>query len=282
VIGGAFKAQLSHKIRLLWEDPDKIFSKISYICLFGTAIGSLAWLNSRAIIQFLVGLADSAPIGSGATLISSRIVSVLPGDYFNSSLLIASYCELFVISPLAAYLFIDYFRKKRSQASRKNTGNIPDKGQPNHPTNGRKKRCYLILSIPLLTTCWMLGIAFSYLVTLPAIIHFVFASKSLIPALDYIRVLIRLGFYTSLCFEIPAFLFLLAASRLTTWERMRRWWVRALVVSIVIAVLMVPDFEPISITIVSLLIYGVYWLGIAAARFGANKFIPKPGEIASN
>lgn len=282
VIAGALKAQLRHKTKLLWDDKVEIFERFGLTCLIGVLTVVPIWLGSRTLIQILLDLADNSVMSSTTSLISKRVVSLSINDYFFSTVYLAFYGEMLFASPLAAFLIIDFFNKKRSQIARKESAKPIAESKSEPAPKGEKRSLFPLLTIPVLTACWIFGIAFSYFVTFPAAIRYFFAPEPVISSLHFVAILGKLACLTGLCFEIPGFIFFLATSKLVSWKVMLRWWVRALFASIVIAAIMVPSFEPLIVAIASLLIFGLYWLGIAAARFGANKFKAALGEVSSN
>ena len=77
----------------------------------------------------------------------------------------------------------------------------------------------------------------------------------------------KVMFWSGLVFELPIFMFLLAKIKVVTWRKLASFWKWALVLSLVAAAFITPSPELFSQAIISIPVYGLFWLGVLFARF---------------
>ncbi|MBN9386434.1 MAG: twin-arginine translocase subunit TatC [Chloroflexi bacterium] len=130
----------------------------------------------------------------------------------------------------------------------------------------------LVFFIPLVALFFLGGVAFAYYLVLPPAIHFFLTvgqgQFEALPSIKpYVALLAKVMFWSGLVFELPMIMFLLAKIRLVTWQRMVKFWKWALVLSLVAAAFITPSPEIFSQAIISIPVYGLFWLGVLFARF---------------
>ncbi len=136
----------------------------------------------------------------------------------------------------------------------------------------RSIRRSLIYFIPLVAIFFLAGIAFAYYLVLPSAVRFLlgFGSDLFVTTPDvkiYINLMSKIMFWSGLVFELPIFLFLLAKIKVVTWRKLAGFWKWALVLSLIAAAFITPSPDLFSQAIISIPVFGLFWLGVLFARF---------------
>ena len=123
------------------------------------------------------------------------------------------------------------------------------------------------------TFFFALGITFGYLVLSPLSLQF-FAnfqiSSSIVNEFDisrYFSQLITLTFGAGLLFELPVVVFVLAKLGLVTGDFLQKSWRYAIVVILVLAAVITPGTDPLSLVVMSLPLALLYQFSIVLTRF---------------
>ena len=137
----------------------------------------------------------------------------------------------------------------------------------------KKERRWVLLSIPAATILFVSGVAFTYLVMLPAAIPFLvsFLGIQTIPRIsNYIEFVTNLLFWVGVCFELPLAAFLLAKLKLISGKMLLRQWRIALVLIAILAAFVTPTGDPINMGLLMLPLLGLYFLSILLASIASK------------
>ena len=139
-----------------------------------------------------------------------------------------------------------------------------------------KERRYISRIVTYTTLCFLSGVAFSYFIMLPYMLQF-FASfgttsiQNLISVNEYISFVLQLVLLSGLIFELPMVAYFLARFGLLTPAFMRHYWRHAIVFILIVAAVVTPTTDPITMTVFSLPIIALYEVSIWVAAVGQRK-----------
>ena len=122
---------------------------------------------------------------------------------------------------------------------------------------------WVIMAIPLATLLFVIGVAFSYFVMLPAAIPFLtnFLGIPTTPRLsNYFNFMTNLMFWIGVAFEAPLVVFVLAKLRLVSAKALLKQWRIAIVVIAVMAALITPTVDPVNMGLLMLPLFLIYLL----------------------
>jgi len=122
---------------------------------------------------------------------------------------------------------------------------------------------WVIMAIPLATLLFVIGVAFSYFVMLPAAIPFLtnFLGIPTTPRLsNYFNFMTNLMFWIGVAFEAPLVVFVLAKLRLVSAKALLKQWRIAIVVIAAIAALITPTVDPVNMGLLMLPLFLIYLL----------------------
>lgn len=145
------------------------------------------------------------------------------------------------------------------------------------PALEASERRFVYVFIPSAFTLFLLGIAFSWLVLLPAAIDFL---ANFMPSIfmsewranEYISFTTTFLFWIGVSFELPLVFYLLSRAGMLTATTLREQWRMAVVGVAVLAAAVTPSIDPVTmmLTMVPLLI--LYVLSIGLASIGQRQF----------
>ncbi len=120
------------------------------------------------------------------------------------------------------------------------------------------------------TGLFLLGVTFSYYVALPPALNFLlnFNTDLATPNIrlgSYIDFVTRLLFWTGVCFEMPLVLMYLARFRIVRAGQLLSWWRYAVVLIAIIAAVVTPTVDPVTMSLVMAPMIVLYFLGIILA-----------------
>ena len=122
---------------------------------------------------------------------------------------------------------------------------------------------WVIMAIPLATLLFVIGVAFSYFVMLPAAIPFLtnFLGIPTTPRMsNYFNFMTNLMFWIGVAFEAPLVVFVLAKLRLVSAKALLKQWRIAIVVIAVMAALITPTVDPVNMGLLMLPLFLIYLL----------------------
>jgi sec-independent protein translocase protein TatC len=127
---------------------------------------------------------------------------------------------------------------------------------------------------------FLIGVTFSYYVALPPALNFLlnFNTDLAHPNIrlgSYIDFVTRLLFWTGVCFEMPLVLMYLARFRIVRARQLLSWWRYAVVLISIIAAVVTPTVDPVTMSLVMVPMIVLYFLGIILA------FIVQPKAVVS-
>lgn len=117
---------------------------------------------------------------------------------------------------------------------------------------------------------FLLGVAFAYYVALPPALGFLLnfnndLAKPNIRIGSYIDFVTRLLFWTGVTFQIPIVVMYLARFSIVRAEQLVRWWRYAIVAIAVVAAVVTPTIDPVTMSLVMAPMIVLYFLGIILA-----------------
>ncbi len=119
---------------------------------------------------------------------------------------------------------------------------------------------------------FLTGVAFAYYIALPPALDFLlnFNNESAVPNIrisSYIDFVIRLLFFTGLSFQMPIVLMYLGRLNIVRAGQMREWWRYAVVIIAVLAAVITPSVDPVTMLLVMAPMLALYVLGMVLAFF---------------
>ena len=147
----------------------------------------------------------------------------------------------------------------------------------------RSEKRFVILSIPLATLFFVGGVAFAFLVMLPAALPFLtnFLGVQTNPRLSsYISFITNLLFWVGACFEMPLFIYVLARFGLVTPRSMLGFWRQAIVLIAILAAVITPTVDPVNMSLMMAPLILLYFISILFAWLAGRgrKAEPEPDE----
>ena len=144
------------------------------------------------------------------------------------------------------------------------------------------ERRWVIISIPMSSVFFLIGVAFCFFVMLPAAIPFLtsFLGVTTHPRLsNYIDFVTNMMFWIGVSFELPLLVFILAKINIVNSKMLARQWRIAVVVIALIAAIVTPTPDPVNMSLMMAPLMVLYVLSIffaAIARRGKNDSVTKP------
>ena len=204
-------------------------------------VGGLLWAN-HVEGYFLDLLQRVAP--------GTRVIALSPQERFTVYCTIALYIDIALAMPVILYQLLRFVAPGL--------------------TPGERRLTYLLL--PGAVACFAGGIAFSAFVTLPQMFRFLlnFGNPEIGNAMRASEVLnfcANLALWTGLAFELPMVMFLLASLNVAPYDLLRRGRKYASVGLMLVAAIMTPSPDALSMIIVWAPLYCLFEFGLILARF---------------
>ena len=145
------------------------------------------------------------------------------------------------------------------------------------PALERNERRYVYIFIPSAFALFVLGIAFSWFVLLPAAISFL---RGFMPdiffvewtASEFVSFTTTFLFWIGVSFEMPLVVYLVARAGLIGWQTLREQWRLAIVGIAVVAAAVTPSIDPVTMLLTMVPLIVLYGLSIVLARLGQRQF----------
>lgn len=145
------------------------------------------------------------------------------------------------------------------------------------PALEKNERRFVYIFVPVAFLMFLLGIAFSWYVLLPAAIAFL---SGFLPdifftewtASEYISFTTTFLFWIGVCFEMPLVVYLFARAGLVEARTLREQWRLAVVGIAVIAAAVTPSVDPVTMMLTMLPLMILYILSILLAKLGYRQF----------
>ncbi|PKN98213.1 MAG: twin-arginine translocase subunit TatC [Chloroflexi bacterium HGW-Chloroflexi-4] len=142
------------------------------------------------------------------------------------------------------------------------------------PGLNSNERKWIWFVIPVATLFFAGGVAFAYLVMLPAALPFLldFMGITTVPRPnDYFSFVLNLLFWVGVCFEMPLLMLVLSRLGVVRPKSLIKQWRIALIASAVLAALITPTPDPVNMGLMMLPLAGLYFIGILFAAIGQKK-----------
>jgi sec-independent protein translocase protein TatC len=130
------------------------------------------------------------------------------------------------------------------------------------------ERRWVMISIPLASVFFLIGVAFCYFVMLPAAIPFLtgFLGVKTTPRLSsYIGFVTNMMFWIGISFELPLLVFILAKLKIVHARMLLKQWRVAIVVIAVVAAVVTPTPDPVNMSLLMAPLFVLYMLSILFA-----------------
>ncbi len=145
------------------------------------------------------------------------------------------------------------------------------------PGTTPQERRYFYIFIPSALVLFLLGIAFAWFVLAPAAIFFLANFMTDIFKTDwtgqeYISFVTRLVFWMGVSFELPIVAYFVARIGVITSQNLRDQWRLAIVAVAVIAAIITPSIDPVTMLLTMAPLLVLYVLSIGLARIGQRQY----------
>jgi len=144
------------------------------------------------------------------------------------------------------------------------------------PALKRKERGYMVLVMLTIVAFFVAGVAFGYKFIMPAGIKWLLGvagtqMRPVISANQYVNFAgwFMLGLGAS--FETPVFIWMLVAMGVVTPEQLQKQWRWAVIIILLAASLLTPDWSPVTMTLVAIPMFILYIISIALAWIMTRK-----------
>lgn len=140
-----------------------------------------------------------------------------------------------------------------------------------------QEKRYIYVFVPSATLLFLLGIAFAWLVLLPAAILFL---SDFLPTIfapewtgrEYLSFTTTFLFWIGVSFEMPLIIFFLARVGLVSTTTLRQQWRVAVVVLAILAAAVTPSIDPVTMLLTMTPLLILYAFSILLARVGQRRF----------
>lgn len=148
------------------------------------------------------------------------------------------------------------------------------------PAMERHEKRWILIGLPFATLLFVGGVAFGYFVMLPTALPVLQSGfldiKNAIRPENYFRFVTSLLLWLGVSFETPLLIFILARLRLVTAGQLARYWRYAVIAIALIAGIVTPTTDPISMIVMMLPLLVLYWLSIFLAWLA----VPRRKKVA--
>lgn len=141
----------------------------------------------------------------------------------------------------------------------------------------KSERRYVYVFIPSTLLLFGLGLAFSWFILTPAAVGFLatFLPEVFNPewqSQEYISFVLRMLFWISISFQMPIIMYFLARFGLVTAQALREQWRFAIVGIAVLAAMITPSIDPVTMILTMVPLNVLYGLSILLAMVGYRQF----------
>lgn len=137
----------------------------------------------------------------------------------------------------------------------------------------RNEKRWLIRAIPATTGLFVIGVAFTWLLLMPAYITFLagFQADVIKPIWtgdNYFGFVTSVLFWHGVAFETPVVFYILARVGIVNANKMMKYWRHAVVASAVFAGFIAPTYDPLTMIVITIVLFTLYLLSVALVAFG--------------
>lgn len=144
------------------------------------------------------------------------------------------------------------------------------------PALKEKERNYAVIVMVMICAFFVVGVFFGYKVIMPPGIRWLFniAGSQMNPVLSASQYVTFMGWFMigiGVSFETPVFIWFLVALGVVTPEQLQKQWRWAILIILVVASVITPDWSPVTMTLVAIPMMGLYILSIIIAKFTVRR-----------
>ncbi len=141
----------------------------------------------------------------------------------------------------------------------------------------KSERRYIFIFLPATLLLFALGILFAWFVLIPAAVFFLANFLGTIFKTDwtprgYIGFVLRMLFWLGLAFEMPVIIYFIARVGIVTAQALREQWRFAIVGIAVVAAVITPSIDPVTMLLTMAPLLVLYVLSIGLAVIGQRQF----------
>jgi sec-independent protein translocase protein TatC len=141
----------------------------------------------------------------------------------------------------------------------------------------RDERRYVFIFLPSALLLFVLGILFAWFVLIPAAVFFLANFLGTIFKTDwtpsgYIGFVLRMLFWIGIAFEMPVIVYFIARVGVVTAQTLREQWRFAIVGIAVLAAIITPSIDPVTMLLTMAPLVVLYILSIGLAVIGQRQF----------
>jgi sec-independent protein translocase protein TatC len=132
----------------------------------------------------------------------------------------------------------------------------------------RNERAWFLIVVPFATLLFAGGVAFTWFVMLPTAIPFLTSFMGITTQVrpnNYFDFITQMMFWIGICFEMPLVVMFLAKLKMVTARQLISGWRYAIVAIAVVAAVVTPTVDPISMGLVMAPLLGLYLISIILA-----------------
>jgi sec-independent protein translocase protein TatC len=132
----------------------------------------------------------------------------------------------------------------------------------------RNERAWFLIVVPFATLLFAGGVAFTWFVMLPTAIPFLINFMGITTQVrpdNYFNFITQMMFWIGICFEMPLVMMFLAKLKIITARQLVSGWRYAVVAIAVVAAVVTPTVDPISMGLVMAPLLGLYVISIVLA-----------------
>lgn len=145
------------------------------------------------------------------------------------------------------------------------------------PALSHNEERYVYVFIPSALLLFGLGIAFAWYILAPAAIYFL---ANFMPDIfraewtgqEYISFVTRLLLWIGISFQMPIIIYIIARVGLVTADTLRKQWRVAVVIIAVLAAVITPSVDPVTMLLTMAPLFTLYLLSIGLAAIGQRQF----------
>lgn len=235
----------------LFEHLNDLRKRLVWAALAIVITTTLSFAFAESILNFLLQPYSAASLGDvGATLQTLRPTEGLE-TFFKVSLVSGIMLAMPVIL-IQFWLFVS-------------------------PGLTEKERRYIYIFVPSALVLFLLGIAFAWFVLAPAAIYFL---ANFMPDIfktdwtgqEYISFILRMVLWLGVSFELPIIVYFIARVGIISADMLRSQWRIAVVVVAVLAAMITPSIDPVTMLLTMAPLLVLYILSIFLARIGQRQF----------
>jgi sec-independent protein translocase protein TatC len=139
----------------------------------------------------------------------------------------------------------------------------------------RKEKRWVFLTLPGTTALFMIGLLFTWFYLVPVYVGFLSSFQSNVfftnwTADSYITFVMAVLFWHGAAFEAPLVFYVLARMGMVTARSMLHYWRHAIVVAAILSAFITPTVDPITMTVVVVVLIGLYALSIVLVFFATR------------